>query len=600
VFLVTTANQKYWKTDEKILFLGEWCKIYSEKHIWSNLDHETLPWCWGKYQEWESHQTYLEEIHEKYLKILALNLNNYHHEDHSLKYWRIIIGPWLSRFTNIIYDRYLSIKSAIDSNRVTNTWIPYPKPERWVPVNTYDVSALGFGSDNFNLYLFGRLIIKLGGIPFKFKEDESFFNPLFSRKNIPSDTASSPLKKSNRDLAAKILKIVPDRFLKIVVCASGLSKWNALKLAFSLGQSPFVSPFIAGCRTPIKENLRKNIKLPEETDEFESILNDLVVEQLPMSTCEGYSAIREKSIEAYPKRVENIFTSYKLHASPDEGFRFWVANQVEKGVKLTLSQHGGGYGLCSLLSVEHELKICDKFFSWGWGAEQTKTLPMASAKLQNLGHNIRSDPNGTILWVISTSERLLISIDNNFTGGNVNGLDFISWKKRLLNIISPEVFKLLMMRFPIGPTGIKQVKNTSSDEKERLADICPSLKLSGEEDSMVEQLRRSRLCIHDYFGTSWLETLSMNFPTIVFWNQNRVHTLTSVQSYLDDLRRVKILHDTPESAAEFINEIYEDPLLWWMSSELQQVKDKFCHLFARTSKNWLKEWKEELLRITED
>ena len=114
---------------------------------------------------------------------------------------------------------------------------------------------------------------------------------------------------------------------------------------------------------------------------------------------------------------------------------------------------------------------------------------------------------------------------------------------------------------------------------------------------MVQQLRRSRLCIHDYFGTTWLETLSMNFPTVVFWDLNRIHTLASVQPYLDDLRRLKILHDTPESAAEFVNEIYEDPLLWWMSSELQQAKDKFCHLFARTSKNWLKEWKEELLKM---
>jgi hypothetical protein len=34
-----------------------------------------------------------------------------------------------------------------------------------------------------------------------------------------------------------------------------------------------------------------------------------------------------------------------------------------------------------------------------------------------------------------------------------------------------------------------------------------------------------------------------------------------------------------------------------MSSELQQVRDKFCYLFARTSKNWLKEWKEELLKM---
>ena len=67
MFLVTTANQKYWKTDEKILFLGEWCKLYSEKHIWSNLDYEILVSHWDKYQQFDSHREYLEGIYEKYL-----------------------------------------------------------------------------------------------------------------------------------------------------------------------------------------------------------------------------------------------------------------------------------------------------------------------------------------------------------------------------------------------------------------------------------------------------------------------------------------------------------------------------------------------------
>ena len=44
MFLVTTADQRFWKTDEKILFLGEWCKIYNQRHIWSNLDYEVLPY----------------------------------------------------------------------------------------------------------------------------------------------------------------------------------------------------------------------------------------------------------------------------------------------------------------------------------------------------------------------------------------------------------------------------------------------------------------------------------------------------------------------------------------------------------------------------
>ena len=46
MFLVLTADQRFWKTDEKILFLGEWCRLYRHKPIWSGLDAEVLPYHW--------------------------------------------------------------------------------------------------------------------------------------------------------------------------------------------------------------------------------------------------------------------------------------------------------------------------------------------------------------------------------------------------------------------------------------------------------------------------------------------------------------------------------------------------------------------------
>jgi hypothetical protein len=44
MFLATTANQNFWKTDERILFLGELCRLYSQKHVWSELGYEVLPY----------------------------------------------------------------------------------------------------------------------------------------------------------------------------------------------------------------------------------------------------------------------------------------------------------------------------------------------------------------------------------------------------------------------------------------------------------------------------------------------------------------------------------------------------------------------------
>ena len=46
-----------------------------------------------------------------------------------------------------------------------------------------------------------------------------------------------------------------------------------------------------------------------------------------------------------------------------------------------------------------------------------------------------------------------------------------------------------------------------------------------------------------------------------------------------------------------VNEIYKDPLLWWNSKDVQDVREKFCYRFARTSKNWVSELQEELQKL---
>lgn len=94
------------------------------------------------------------------------------------------------------------------------------------------------------------------------------------------------------------------------------------------------------------------------------------------------------------------------------------------------------------------------------------------------------------------------------------------------------------------------------------------------------------------------KTFSANFPTILFWNPEHWELRSSAQSYFGKLRKVGILHDTPELAADKVNEISDNPTAWWQQTEIQAAKDEFCFHFARTSNSWLKEWKSELLKMS--
>ena len=66
----------------------------------------------------------------------------------------------------------------------------------------------------------------------------------------------------------------------------------------------------------------------------------------------------------FTKQKKIILT---CNAWRDNIFKFWLATQSNKNAKIIYGQHGAGYGTNLKHYAEiHELKICDKYLSWGW------------------------------------------------------------------------------------------------------------------------------------------------------------------------------------------------------------------------------------------
>ena len=148
MFLITTADERAWKRNEKTLFLGEWCKLFSRRHIWSEMDYEVLYYHWDDRNRLYADYIQLNKIYERFLKVLATKLNDIHSVDYSIRYWRIIIGPWLKKFVNILYDRYLSIKSANENGNITDTWLLKSHYSDWIPVNNTEFTHY-YNSDEY-------------------------------------------------------------------------------------------------------------------------------------------------------------------------------------------------------------------------------------------------------------------------------------------------------------------------------------------------------------------------------------------------------------------------------------------------------------------
>ena len=234
MFLVTTADQRFWKTDDKILFLGEWCKTFSQRSIWEKLDYEVLPYHWDDRKQLYEDYLYLDELYEQTLLQMRDILNQIHGVTHSLRYWRIIVGPWLYYFIQILYDRYQSILTAINSNKVTNTLI-----SSYSDMRSLQKEFPWFVKDDCNHYLYSRIIEFIGKMPFDVVATGNISKPKKQSYSIRHRFTTKNILKKLIELYGKF---IPDRFNQIVLISSYLQVLDLIRLQLLLKQHPYLLP----------------------------------------------------------------------------------------------------------------------------------------------------------------------------------------------------------------------------------------------------------------------------------------------------------------------------------------------------------------------
>ena len=259
MYLITTADERTWPNNQKNIFLGEWCKLYSRKHIWQKFEYDTLKYHWDDRDQYYKDYQSLSDIYEIYLSKIIIELNRIHKTEYSERYWRIIIGPWLRHFIDVIYDRYLSIKLSIKSGLVTSTLIMNSDFSKWIPDNFEHFHEI-LNTDQWNHMIYGEII--------KIIDELEYIN--IDEDNIPDIDFNNDCSKKN-NIKHKIVNIYtyllnkqPNR---ILFSASYFGLTELIKLQFNLRQFPYLfDPKIClkdfrvdmVMRTQIKFDLKEN------------------------------------------------------------------------------------------------------------------------------------------------------------------------------------------------------------------------------------------------------------------------------------------------------------------------------------------------------
>lgn len=578
MFLVTTADQRFWKTDEKILFLGKWCKKYQDKSIWENLDAEVLPYHWDDRQRLYRDYGYAKSIYEKHLLLISEKLNRLHGVQQSVRYWRIVVGQWLHYFIEILYDRYLSIKMAAQSGLVTNTLIVLPDKELCVPLDFTSFDH-GFSNDPYNLYLYSLIIQSLQEIPFELK-----IHSLKMPWNIPQRRMS--WKEIVKKMAGRFFSLVPSAFNRHVFISSYLGFDDLIRLQCSLKQLPYLrGPEIQVADVPVNPVLRETLNEEKNGSEFEKILCELIPWQIPKVYVESFRDIESKALKQFPKKPKLIFTA-NAHAF-NEAFKIWAAHQVDGGTKLVISQHGGHYGTGLWNSEEdHEINICDRYHSWGWTSSNSKVVSMPSGKLLCASRKLKPNPRGKILWVLMSVPRYAYFMYSIPVGPQMESYfeDQFCFAEALSSRMKDQ------MRIRLHPCDFDW------EQKKRWRESYPALVVDDGAQNFYQQLNESRLLVATYNATTYLETFVANFPTVLFWNPEHWEFRPEAQPYFERLKEAGILHDDPEETAKWVEKIAGDPSAWWHTETVQTARRIFVERFAMARDDFLEKIRHEVQR----
>ncbi|MDF1827358.1 MAG: LIC12162 family protein [Legionellaceae bacterium] len=563
--LVTSADERTWFSEKPVLFLGKWCQSYNRQNIWKGMDAVLAePYGFQKGQK-KRDLAYVNEVSSQLLFELADELNVFHQTNYSVRFWNIVLGHWMQRCVEVIFNRYATVEQALNKYSIYGTTVI----DTTYNLATNDTQSFNTAcsDDLWNHFLFSRIIKFLGGVKINFISFKTLGSFQIKQKNL----RSSQLRSGVKYLFYLLNNHVFPRFSKktdAFIASSYLPKWEEIKLALFLGQAPqfWVSPALE--LVDFQEELRHKINVKTEGySGFELFLRQNLNELIPICYLEGFKQLmRQVQTLSWPQSPRFIFTSNRYDT--DEIFKVWTACHALKGVPYFVGQHGNNFGTSIRSSNFPEMLTCDKFFSWGWSKPSSKFIPAFIFK--SSGCNLfKSDPNGGLLLIEYRPPLRLEASDDSYAFSL-----YQEEQSTFVERLPDSIQQRLTVR-------LHSYQTSHWAEEKRWRERHPSVSLDLGGKSIKKSIKESRLVVHSYDSTGLLETLASNVPTLCFWADGLEHLLPSARPFYQILRDVSIIVDTAEQAAQFIAMHWDDIEGWWRSEVVQLARESFCSEYAR-------------------
>ena len=509
------------------------------------------------------------------------------------RYWKINLGMWAGHIIQILFDRWENIRTLPQfefhlSNKSINISL--------LRSNTVRDFFKDLRTDQWNEDVY-RLILKAQNRKINYEE-------LIISNSVTTfqKKSSLGLKNSYSFFRLKLIKYLTKfshqlQQPKYFIVGSYLDHLDEIKLKLLLKQIPLIyNAFIFHPKIDYKSLINKNNKYRplkpinlkfDKMSPWENQNKDFLIwfkDVLPNFIPYNYSLnfnqfLIDMKALPFPKQPKVIFTS-NLYNSFDY-FNLYTSNKVYSGSKYIIGQHGGTFRSAKLNYSEYIQKnISDYYLTWG---KDNQDDELFRAKIVSVG-NFKTSSQKLFKKKVRINRILLLTVDLPRYSLVVSSVPISSQFLFYYDDLKKFYKKLLDLDLSHKIVVRNKDRKYAWDISKKLLHQFPNINFDKIEN-YYNSIKLSSLVISTTNGATFLETMSMNIPTIFFWDSKYWELRSSSVKDYEELIKVGIFHTNPCSAAEFIHKINSDIEDWWYSEKVQAAREKFCKKYSKKEIN---------------
>lgn len=506
----------------------------------------------------------LEQVHAcrpTVLQEFKRLVDDYTGQGRSLEYYDLVAGDWLEQFIHLTYVAW---------RRVTGPEGP-PGGEFVVPAigNPLEFQRASLADPDFHRFLDTAVGALLAGA-----------SPSTWRFSQPATEVCTP--ESGTRWGKRLAQAIGDRNAPVLICSPH----------YRCTPFQWVGALWRLRRLARWDDLNESIRVPARFDaawrrrqaasagpalDLAGLLRAMLPLLVPMAFLECFEELRRAGHALPLARPRAVYAGQSLNGHLVA--RFLLAEWRREGTRLLNHQHGGGYGLDRIHTPEEfECRVADRFYSWGWTNDNPRVTPMSSTPPPLDG-------------VVAQGSRVALCC-----------VDFPRFEYRLHFHPMPGSIQTMheetvgFIRAFADRQGLV-VRPYPYDYgwgfSDRLRREAAGATIDASGRRPFGLYVASRLVVHNYLGTAWLETLAMGVPTVCFYDPCMYAFRPAARPYIEELERVGILHHNGRDAAHFVNGLGKDVPGWWRRADVQRARNTFVETYANFSPDWPTQWKRE-------